>query len=98
MSNTPEKLIPALRQYRHNIGDDSFVTGLDYEITCEVVNHLQAELDRLVVDDSLEVDSDTKYIKADLVNDLIDAIENFQCSGGLSIVIKGSIKDIRGEQ
>jgi len=40
----------------------------------------------------------TEYNRADLVNDLIDAIENFQCSGGLSIAIKGSIKAIRGEQ
>jgi len=39
-----------------------------------------------------------KYVRADLVDNLIDAIENFQCSGGLSIAIKGSIKAIRGEQ
>jgi len=36
--------------------------------------------------------------QADLVNNLIDAIENFQCSGGLSIAIKGSIEAIRGEE
>jgi len=44
------------------------------------------------------LDSDRAYIREGLVDNLIDAIENFQCSGGLSIAIKGSIEAIRGEQ
>jgi len=51
-----------------------------------------------VIANFLKLNKDqVEYIRAELVDNLIDAIENFQCSGGLSIAIKGSIKAIRGE-
>ena len=57
MSKTPEILIPALRQYRHNtdnsVGllspEQGFVSGFDYELTCDVVEKLLLQSEMLRV-------------------------------------------------
>lgn len=46
--STPEILIPALRQYRPNIGpDDEYVAAFDYDETVRVVHRLQQQRDEL---------------------------------------------------
>ena len=39
MSDTPEILIPALRQYQHN-NCSGLIAGFDYDETIEIVNEL----------------------------------------------------------
>jgi hypothetical protein len=47
--NTPESLIPALRQYRHNHSDDGFVAGFDYELTKQAFSELELKNKELVI-------------------------------------------------
>jgi len=44
---TPEILIPALRQYRHNFGSEEFLVGLDYDIVEQVVAQFELEKEML---------------------------------------------------
>lgn len=44
--STPEILVPALRQYRHNTGGDDLVIGYDYEETTRIVESLRSESSR----------------------------------------------------
>lgn len=39
-----ESLLPALRQYRHNSGDDTLITGYDYDETNRIVEAIWQEL------------------------------------------------------
>ncbi len=41
---TPELLIPALRQYKHNTGEDGFVVGYDKKETNQIVSDLQNQI------------------------------------------------------
>jgi len=43
----PEVLLGAIRQYRHNCGDNSFLTGFDKEETITIVNNLIDKLNKL---------------------------------------------------
>jgi hypothetical protein len=42
-----ERLVPALRQYRHNFGSEEFVAGYDYEETGRIVEELLTEIETL---------------------------------------------------
>lgn len=44
---TPEILITALRQYRHNFGSEELFAGFDYEETCAIVSGLSKEIEQL---------------------------------------------------
>jgi len=39
--STPENLQPALRQYRHNCGDDALLIGFDYAETINAFEELE---------------------------------------------------------
>ncbi len=41
---TPEALIPAVRQYKHNNGEEGFVIGYDVKTTNKVVVDLQNQI------------------------------------------------------
>ena len=41
----PDVLIPAIRQYQHNIPDGEFVSGFDRDETIKAFKELQAQLD-----------------------------------------------------
>jgi len=43
MSETPEILWGALRQYQHNIPNGEFIAGFDHKLVCEIVGKLEAE-------------------------------------------------------
>ena len=54
MSKTPEILIPALRQYRHNYGGDEMVAAFDYDEVVAIINDLEpavpvSELEELLI-------------------------------------------------
>ena len=62
---TPEILVPALRQYRHNSPEPhpDFVVGLDYQLTCSVVRNLQGELKQFQEIYSKQVDLISNLLK-----------------------------------
>jgi hypothetical protein len=42
VSKTPESLVPAIRQYKHNTGEDGFVFGYDKQETDSLVEQLES--------------------------------------------------------
>jgi hypothetical protein len=45
--HTPESLIPAIRQYKHNDGTNGFVIAFDEKLTIEAVLKLEQQRDEL---------------------------------------------------
>lgn len=72
---TPKLLVPALRQYCHNNGDEGFVTAYDYE----TVNELLADKDREIEKLNIQLNGMKTFSEnydADVIEKMLNSIIN----------------------
>lgn len=87
---TPDILLEATRQFRHNYGDDELVCGFDNDETIEIVTQLQSKL------------ANAKEALESSKKGLLWSIDNYQhgVKGGLvqlAKVIDEALKQIENE-
>lgn len=77
----PEVLLTALRQYRHNYGDNKLIPGYDYEETNRIVAALQARA--VVMPERLKEDVNSNLEWSDGWNACIDEVARLNGKDGV---------------